>query len=178
MRVGDEAEFQAFAVACTSQLFRTALLLSGGDWHRAEDLVQETLAKVCLAWRKVDKSGNPAGYAQTTLVRTFVSQKRLKSAGEVPVADPPPASASASSLPSASAEEWASSLRVTLLEALASLPPRDRAVLVLRYWEDRTADEAAVVLGTNGAAVRAQCKRALAKLRGVLGDVFPELIAG
>ena len=40
MRAGDEAEFQAFAVACTSQLFRTALLLSGGDWHRAEDLVQ------------------------------------------------------------------------------------------------------------------------------------------
>src|SRR6187431_1836073 len=79
-------EFEEFAVARTPQLYRSAYLLCG-DRYGAEDLVQETLAKVYVHWgRRID---NPAAYAQTALARTFLSQRRRKSSQELPYADLP-----------------------------------------------------------------------------------------
>ena len=117
-----EAEFTAFATARTPALYRSAWMLCG-DRHTAEDLVQETLGKVYVAWRRSIE--NPAAYAQTTLVRTFISRRRQRSSGELAYADLPDAPGDD---PSSGAD-----LRMQLQEALGSLAPLDRAVVVLRY---------------------------------------------
>jgi RNA polymerase sigma factor (sigma-70 family) len=120
-----DREFEEFAIARTPQLHRSAYLLCG-DRYGAEDLVQETLAKVFVKWgRRID---NPAAYAQTALVRTYLSQRRRRSSHELPYADLPDS-------PSADPTE-ASDLRLSLQEVLDGLAPLDRAVLVLRYSED------------------------------------------
>ncbi|MER7850754.1 SigE family RNA polymerase sigma factor [Kitasatospora sp. NPDC096077] len=161
-------EFPDFVASRARHLLRTAFLLTGGDAHLAEDLVQETLGRVYLKWRKISRMDNPSGYAQTVLVNTFLSYRRKRSASErvtdefpeVGVHDPDPA------------------LRLTLLRALAELPAPDRAVLVLRFWEDRSVEVTAAVLRLSDTAVRTRCRRALAKLRTVLGDDLGAVLDG
>jgi RNA polymerase sigma-70 factor (sigma-E family) len=154
-------EFEEFAYARTPHLLRSAWLLCG-DVHQAEDLVQETLAKVYVRWhrRLGGRIDNPAAYAQTTLVRTFLSARRRRSSGELPYAEPPdglhedPAAAS--------------DLQLVVAEALAGLAPADRAVLVMRYLEDRSVSEVAQLLGVSEGAVRNRSMRALDRLRPLL----------
>ncbi|MFJ3790831.1 SigE family RNA polymerase sigma factor [Kitasatospora sp. NPDC090091] len=155
------ADFLEFAHARSDQLFRTACLLTG-DRYLAEDLVQETLAKMYRSWRRIDRTESPIAYAHTVLVRTFVSYRRRRSAHERPV-DFLPESAPAA--PSGDPD-----LRLTLLDGLARLAPKDRAVLVLRYWEDRPVEETARMLHLSAGTVRTRSLRALQKLRAVLGD--------
>ena len=162
-----EAEFVELATARGAALFRTALLLTG-DWHAAEDLVQETLGKLYAHWPRVARSSDPAAYARTTLVRTFLSGRRRRSSGERPRADLDPGPV----------EDADAALRVTLLAALARLEPQDRAVLVLRYWEDLDAPAAAELLGCTASAVRTRSRRALTRLRDVLGGDFTALLTG
>ncbi|RKT17928.1 RNA polymerase sigma-70 factor (sigma-E family) [Streptomyces sp. 1114.5] len=158
-RAEETAEFEGFAYGRGQSLFRTALLLCG-DWHLAEDLTQVTLAKLYASWSKVRRAENQDAYARSTLVRTYLSHRRLRRTGERPALG---------ELPEGIAPEGDPALRVTLLTALAELPPRDRAVLVLRYWEDRSVDETAAELGLSTGAVRSQSLRALGRLRAVLG---------
>ena len=151
-------EFEEFARARAAQLYRSAWLLCG-DAHAAEDLVQETLAKVYARWRgplrgRID---NPAAYAQTTLTRTFISGRRRRSSGEVPYADLP-------DTPLADASD-AADLRLDLRELLGGLSATDRAVLVLRYVEDLGVDEVAHLLGLTPGAVKNRSMRALARAR-------------
>lgn len=160
-----EAEFVELATARGAALFRTALLLSG-DWQAAEDLVQETLAKLYTHWSRVARASDPAAYARTTLVRTFLSGRRRRSSGEHPRADLDPGDVDDEDL----------SLRVTLLAALAELEPQDRAVLVLRYWEDLDAPTTAELLGTSPAAVRTRSRRALVRLRDLVGGDLAALL--
>ena len=120
--------FESFATARAAALFRTAWLLTG-DFQLAEDLVQETLAKVYLHWRRVARMDNPAAYARTVLVHAHASHRRLRRNSELPAADLP------ASVPG-SVEADDPGLRLTLLDGLARLTPTDRSVLVLRYWED------------------------------------------
>lgn len=149
-----DREFEQFAVARTPQLYRSAYLLCG-DRHRAEDLVQETLAKVYVKWgRRID---NPAAYAQTTLVRTYISQQRRRSNHEVPYDDLPDV---VTADPAA-----ASDLRLSLQDVLDGLAPMDRAVLVLRYSEDLGVAEVADLLGLSPGAVKNRSMRALARAR-------------
>jgi RNA polymerase sigma-70 factor (sigma-E family) len=149
-----DREFEQFAVARTPQLYRSAYLLCG-DRHGAEDLVQETLAKVYVKWgRRID---NPAAYAQTALVRTFLSQRRRRSSQELPYADLPD---SATADPAE-----ASDLRLSLQEVLDGLAPLDRAVLVLRYSEDLGVAEVADLLGLSPGAVKNRSMRALERAR-------------
>ncbi|WP_441248397.1 SigE family RNA polymerase sigma factor [Kitasatospora sp. McL0602] len=158
-------DFLEFAAARGRHLVRTAFLLTGGDAHLAEDLAQETLGRLYGKWRRIARLENPAGYAQTVLVNTFLSHRRRRSSrehvtdtfAEVAVTDTDP------------------SLRVTLLRALGELPARDRAVLVLRFWEDRSVEETAEVLQLNAGAVRSRSSRALARLRDLLGEELDEL---
>lgn len=150
----EHREFEEFALARTPQLFRSAYLLCG-DRHRAEDLVQETLAKVYLKWgRRID---NPAAYAQTTLVRTYISQQRRRSNQEIPYDD----------LPERAVADPAelTDLRLTLRDVLDGLSPMDRAVLVLRYSEDLGVAEVADRLGLTPGAVKNRSMRALARAR-------------
>ncbi|MFF3390909.1 SigE family RNA polymerase sigma factor [Streptomyces sp. NPDC002669] len=169
MRRSQENAFREFAAARMGHLFRSACLLTSGDTHLAEDLVQETLGRMYVVWGRSSKLGNPAAYAQTVLVRVFLAHQRKRSAGERPSDDLPEG-------PGASTQ-GDSPLRLTLLDALRKLPAKDRAVVVLRYWEDRSVAETADVLDVSSAAVRTRSTRALARLRALLGDSIGELSA-
>ncbi|MER5864651.1 SigE family RNA polymerase sigma factor [Kitasatospora sp. NPDC002040] len=154
-------EFEEFAHARGGALFRTALLLCG-DWHLAEDLTQNALARIYASWARVRRADSPEAYARGVLLRCFLSHRRLKRSGERP---------SLGALPERSTADSDPTLRVTLLEAMARLPPRDRAVLVLRYWEDRSVEETAAELRVSAGAVRSQSHRALGRLRAALGPL-------
>ncbi|MFD8890835.1 SigE family RNA polymerase sigma factor [Streptomyces sp. NPDC059566] len=162
MRHGRGSGFREFAAGRSGHLYRSACLLASGDTHLAEDLVQETLGRMYLRWGRISRIDNPAAYAQTVLVRAFLTHQRRRSAGERPVGAVPDPGASAPG-----GEDPA--LRLTLLEALGRLAPKDRAVLVLRYWEDRSVEETADAMNTSSAAVRTRTSRALARLREQLG---------
>ncbi|MFI6845940.1 SigE family RNA polymerase sigma factor [Kitasatospora sp. NPDC050467] len=166
-----DEDFRAFAAARTPHLYRTACLLTGGDTHLAEDLVQETLGRIYAQWHRTSwlvpraRIDNPAGYAHTVLVRAFLSHRGRRSSGEQPVG----------AVPDGAARESDPALRLTLVDALARLAPRDRAVLVLRYWEDRSVEETSEILRSSSGAVRTRTVRALDRIRAVLGDSLGEL---
>jgi RNA polymerase sigma-70 factor (sigma-E family) len=150
--------FEEFARGRASHLFRSAWLLTGSR-EEAEDLVQETLAKVYVRMhrRLVPRLENPAAYAQVVLTRTFVSNRRRRSSSELSYADPP------GSIAGDHAE--LSDLRVSLHWALGQLSPIDRAVLVLRYLEDLSVEEVAHLLELSPGAVKNRSMRALARMR-------------
>ena len=161
----DPEDFPAFAASRGAHLERTAWLLTGGDTHLAEDLVQETLGRMYVKWGRRRRIENPAGYAQTVLVNTFISLRRKKGGSEPPVgylADTP------------AADGGDAALRVTLLAALAELAELDRAVLVLRFWEDRSVEDTAAALRLSSSAVRSRSFRALGRVRELLGADFIE----
>jgi RNA polymerase sigma-70 factor (sigma-E family) len=158
-----EQEFADFARARMPHLYRSAWLLCG-DPHRAEDLTQETLAKVYAKWGP--RLQNPAAYAHTTLVRTYLSARRRRSSHEQPWAELPES-------PATGADD--ADLRVVLQAALGGLPPLDRAVVVLRYLDDVPVDEVGRLLGLSPTAVRSRAMRALARIRATLGHHLPDL---
>jgi RNA polymerase sigma-70 factor (sigma-E family) len=158
-----EQEFAEFARARMPHLYRSAWLLCG-DPHRAEDLTQETLAKVCAQWGP--RLQNPAAYAHTTLVRTYISAQRRRSSHEQPWAEVPES-------PVVGGDD--ADLRLALRAALAALEPVDRAVVVLRYLNDVPVDEVGRLLGLSPTAVRSRAMRALARVRATLGHHLPDL---
>jgi RNA polymerase sigma-70 factor (sigma-E family) len=161
--VGSAEEFTDFAAAASPRLRRTAFLLCG-DWHTAEDLVQTALAKVFVAWRRIREQNAAHAYATRTLVNTYLADKRLKRPAEVLTGR----------LPDRSAASAAPEARIVVLDALATLPPKGRAVVVLRYWADLSVEQVALVLGCSPGNVKSQSARSLAKLRTLLGDVMSE----
>ncbi|MFB7466907.1 SigE family RNA polymerase sigma factor [Streptomyces sp. NPDC056224] len=166
MRQGRRDGFREFAAGRSGHLYRSACLLASGDTHLAEDLVQETLGRMYLLWGRISRIDNPAAYAQTVLVREFLTHRRRRSAGERPVGELPDRGAADGDADPA--------LRMTLLEALGRLSPKDRAVLVLRYWEDRSVEETADAMNASSAAVRTRTSRALGRLREQLGGNLAE----
>ncbi|MGZ4593053.1 MAG: SigE family RNA polymerase sigma factor [Actinomycetes bacterium] len=167
-RVHESLDFTEFAGARSGPLFRTAWLLTG-DWHLSEDLVQETLGRMYLHWRRVSQIEEPAAYAHTVLVRAYLSQRRRRSSHERPTAVLPDTAVR-------SEDEQDASLRLTLFAGLARLDRVDRAVLVLRYWEDQDVQATASLLAMTPGAVRVRCSRALDRLRRVLGDELVDLL--
>lgn len=153
-------EFREFATARTPALYHAARLMCG-DPFVAEDLVQETLAKVYLAWgkRQID---NPAAYAHVTLMRTFISSKRRRSSTERPV----------EAVRETAFQDPDIAVRIDLMNALASLPATDRAVLVARYLDDQSIESIADAINKSTGATRRQASRALEKLRAALGPEF------
>jgi RNA polymerase sigma-70 factor (sigma-E family) len=158
-------EFHEFAVAEMTRLRRTAYLLCG-DWHAAEDLTQIALTRTLVAWRRISRRENAHAYAHRTLVNVYLSQRRTRKSGEVPLAV----------VPDRAAQSGTAELRLVLLAALATLPPQARAVVVLRYWEDLSVEQVAATLRCSAGNVKSQSARALQKLRDQLGDSLPELI--
>jgi RNA polymerase sigma-70 factor (sigma-E family) len=154
-----ESAFGDFATGASAALFRSAWMLTG-DWHLAEDLVQDTLARMYRIWGGIGRIDNPAAYAQTVLARQFLSHRRRRSSGESP----------SDRLPEGATAGPDTDLRLALAAALAELPKRDRAVLVLRYLCDRSVEQVAIDVGRSPSAVRVQSMRALAKLRAALGE--------
>ncbi|MFG3499245.1 SigE family RNA polymerase sigma factor [Streptomyces sp. NPDC047928] len=168
MRRSRTEAYMEFAAARAGHLFRSACLLTSGDTHLAEDLVQETLGRMYALWGRVSRVDNPAGYAQTVLVRTFLTHRRRRSSDERPLGELPDTAQAPGDDPE---------LRIALLDALATLAPKDRAVVVLRYWEDRSIEETAEAMRVSSAAVRTRSVRALGRLREQLGGTIAEFAA-
>lgn len=153
----DEAAFVEFAEAARAQLRRTAYLMCG-DWHHASDLVQEGLIRVYVAWPRLTKAGREYGYARKAVVSAFLDHVRRRSSNEVPT-EPDGDPASGLDV----AESVAS--RTALMAGLAGLPSRQRACVVLRYFEDLSVADTAAVLGCSEGTVKSQTSRALSSLR-------------
>lgn len=160
------AEFVAFTRAHRADLVRTAVLLCAGDEAYAEDLVQTTLTKLYLAWGRVRRADSPLAYARRSLTHVFFDElKRAHRRRERVVAEP----ASSSGDPAAPAGD--PELRQLVLTALATLGPRQRAVVVLRHWHDLDVAETARILGCSAGTVKSQNARALAHLRTHLTEL-------
>jgi RNA polymerase sigma-70 factor (sigma-E family) len=156
---GRDEEFTEYISGRMPALRRLALLLCH-DWHGADDLVQGTITKLYLHWGKARASDSVDAYARTILVREFLHERRLGWARRVTVTDQPPDVA-------ASDVDKDGSLDVRA--AIGALPPRQRAVLVLRYHYDLNVDQTADVLGCSAGTVKSQTSKALAALRRTLG---------
>jgi RNA polymerase sigma-70 factor (sigma-E family) len=154
-----EDAFVEFAELAGPRLRRTAFLLCG-DWHTAEDLAQTALAKVFVAWRRIHHQDAAQAYATRTLVNTYLADRRRRRPVEF-ITD---------RLPDHPAEQYPSESRIVVLDALATLPPKARAVVVLRYWSDQSVDQVAALLGCSAGNVKSQTARALDKLRTALED--------
>jgi len=158
-----DGEFTEFAHASWASLYRTAYLLLG-DRAEAEDLVQTALAKTYAAWSKVRDVDAAPGYARTVLVNTAASWFRRRSwRNEQPTETLPEHHDHRSG-------DHDPSDRPALMSALAELPPRQRAVVVLRFYEDLSVAQAAAALGVTEGTVKSQTSDALARLRTLLGD--------
>lgn len=148
-------------------LVRLAFGLTGDRWL-AEDLAQTALASAYASWWRVRRADDPDAYVRRILINASKSRWRRSRVGEPSAVVAPEAAVPD---PTTSVDE-----RSALLVALHELPPRQRAVVVLRYWEDLTDAQAAALLGCSASTVRSQAARALAKLRasGALAGSGPD----
>ncbi|WP_405964347.1 SigE family RNA polymerase sigma factor [Streptomyces sp. NBC_00723] len=170
MQAEQEDRFQEFVRARWSRLVRTAYLLTG-DVHHAEDLTQTALAKAYRSWRRISRSDNPEAYVRRMLVSCNSDRFRKRRVTEALTAAPPER---------AGRDEGAGRVeeRGSLLAGLAQLPPKQRAVVVLRYWEDLSEAEVADVLGCSPGTVKSQASKGLAKLRRYPGLAADRAVSG
>lgn len=161
-----DAEFTAFVHGQWSSLYRTAYLLTG-EHQAAEDLLQATLIKVYLRWSRISGMVQPGAYARRMLVNLSTSWRRRRSAGEQPVSIAPQSAA-----PSFDDEVVG---REAMWQLILGLPARQRAVLVLRYYEGLSESEIAEILDVAPGTVKAQAHAAVASLRRRLTSGQSEL---
>ena len=159
----DEAGFRAWATVRASALRRRAYLLCG-DWHAADDLVQETLISVYASWPRVARGSSIDGYASRVLVHKFIDDTRRPWHRQILTSDVPERSD-----PSATAAlDLVERRDEPLARALAALPAQQRAVIVLRYADDLTVDEIARLLDLPPGTVKSRLSRAVVALRAEL----------
>jgi RNA polymerase sigma-70 factor (sigma-E family) len=147
--------FEDFVHSRGQALQRFGFLLTG-DWGLAEDLLQTALARAYPRWSRI-AGDSPEAYVRKIMVNTWSSWWRRRWRGELP----------ASTLPdTAGPDQYAEAdCRQAVTAALAGLPPRQRAVLVLRYHQDLSEQQVAALLGISAGTVKSQAARALARLR-------------
>jgi RNA polymerase sigma-70 factor (sigma-E family) len=152
------ASFEEYVRARTPALLRIAYLVAGNA-HDAEDLVQSALEKAAMRWRHLD---DPEAYLRRVIYTQSVSRwRRLRARPPETLTATPP-------------ERWTETdheTRLVLAAAIRRLTPRQRAVLVLRFYEDRTETEAAILLGVSTGTIKSQTRHALRRLR----ELAPEL---
>jgi RNA polymerase sigma-70 factor (sigma-E family) len=151
-------DFDGFVVTRSPALMRTAWLLTG-DWQLAEDLLQTALAKAYLAWHRIGP-GREEAYVRRVLVTTYSTWWRRRWRGEVPTEQLPEPAAQEPDTEHPDVE-----LRSVVLAALAGLPRRQRATVVLRYYCDLSEAETAEALGCSVGTVKSQAAKGLARLR-------------
>jgi RNA polymerase sigma-70 factor (sigma-E family) len=156
---GRDAEYSEYVAARLSSLRRLAAVLCD-DWQRADDLVQATLTKLYVHWGRVRAATHPDAYARAVLVRESIHERRSGWSRRVSLRG------TVSDSVAASADQ---DVVLDLRAAVAALPPRQRATLVLRYYCDLTVEQAAEVLGCSPGTVKSQTARALAAVRRALG---------
>jgi len=149
-------DFEAFVAARSTALWRSAYLLTG-DRHRAEDLLQTALVKAWRRWDKIAHREAVESYVRATLVSTYTDWWRRRWNGEIPTGELPEHPAYS--------ETTGVEVRRDVLAALALLPRGQRAVVVLRYFDDLTEAQTAAALSISVGTVKSQTSRALATLR-------------
>ena len=157
MNIEDEAEFREFAAGRWTWLVQAAVLLTGDAGH-AEDLAQTVLVLVFASWSRVRAAEDMNAYTMRILINQNKNRFRKRRVVEDLTAVPPERGAAGD--PTARIAQ-----RAGLLAALASLPKRQREVVVLRYWEDYSEAQTAQILGCSVGTVKSQASKALAKLR-------------
>jgi len=162
------ADFTAFAQARQRHLMRTGFLLCG-DRQGAQDLTQTALLELCRAWRRVQRADDIDAYAHRVLINAYRSAARKAGRERKALWNKEWASGVSGAADDAAAPDHAVGVRLTLLAALERLPPKARAVVVLRYWEDLSVEATAAALGCSTGTVKSQSSRALARLRELLG---------
>jgi RNA polymerase sigma-70 factor (sigma-E family) len=162
VNTGDRAQFEEFMTSRWASLVRLAFGLTGDPWL-AEDLAQTALANAYAAWWRVRRADDPDAYVRRILINATKTRFRRHRVSEQP--------GGPSDLPDPAVADPAAEVgeRSVLIAALAELPPRQRAVVVLRYWEDMTDTQVGALLGCSAGTVRSQATRALAKLRTSAG---------
>ena len=162
---GSDEDFSAYVAAHADRVRFTAYLLCG-DWYEADDIAQVAFVRLYQAWRRIDRSEPIDAYVKRIVVRTYLNGRRRlwrsleRLSGALP--EPPPK-------PQAGPEE-----RMVVWSALQQVPHRQRAALVLRYWEDLSVAEAADLLGCSEGNVKSQCARGLQTLRRLLAPSVEE----
>lgn len=164
MHADEEQAFEKFVATIADRLLMSAILLVGGNRAEAEDLVQGAFERTYLRWARIT-DGHQEAYLRRALVNAATSRwRRLRArVVEVPLHEDGPWTLDVA----APAVDHADQLtqRASLIQALATLPPRQRAVVVLRYVEDLPEGDVAAALGCSIGSVRSQASRGLARLR-------------
>ncbi|MDQ0366575.1 SigE family RNA polymerase sigma factor [Catenuloplanes indicus] len=154
------SEFHAFVAARRGHLLHTARLLTAGDPHLAEDLVQTALTKLYVSWAAFLRADNPDGYLRRVLVNAFITERRRAWWRFERPAERLPERADSGSVTADTDPE--------LARALGELPARMRAAVVFRYFHELSVAETAAALGCSTGTVKSQTARALDKLRAAL----------
>ncbi|MEW1588924.1 SigE family RNA polymerase sigma factor [Micromonospora vinacea] len=163
-----DTAFAEYFAARSGAMRGTAYLLCG-DWHRAEDLVQTAFVKLYRVWNRISRHEVLDSYLRQILIRTFLDERRRgwwrreRVGGEDAEQVAPPDSPES---------------RLVLLQALARVAPRQRAVLVLRYWEDLSVEDVAALLECSPGTVKSQAARGLDTLRGLLSPTYSGIEMG
>src|SRR3954453_17535614 len=162
----EDDEFAEFANAHAERLRNTAFMLCH-DWHLAQDLPQTALTRLFLSWRRAVQADNLVAYAQKILLRAYLDHRRRRSSSEaIPGVLHEPA------------YRQNPDLRLTMLDALGRLPARDRAIVILRYFEDLSVEQVAEVLELPVSVVKTHPRGSLAKRRELVAAAEPALFAG
>jgi RNA polymerase sigma-70 factor (sigma-E family) len=165
-RSAAEAQYVEYVTARLPALHRAAYLLCGGDAHRADDVVQNTITKLFQHWKRVSRTDNIDAYVHRMLVHALIDEKRLSWSKVRLVPTTRDAAEPAVTPPQHHVEE-----RSRLVAALRQLPPRQRTVLVMRFLLDRPVEEVAEALNCAVGTVKSQSSRGLEALRDVLSKI-------
>lgn len=157
MRRTDEEAFRSFVTERQTVLRRRAFLLCG-NWADGDELVQEALARVYVAWPRI-AAGAEAAYTRRTMMNLYLNDQR-KRRREVLTDE----------LPEPAVSDHDRELAMTLTELLKDLPDKQRAVIVLRFWEDLTVPQIAACTGVAEGTIKSQLSRALTALRSRLAE--------
>ncbi|HEY8372471.1 MAG TPA: SigE family RNA polymerase sigma factor [Pseudonocardiaceae bacterium] len=160
-----DAEFVEFVQMRGPALRRTAFLMCG-DWHRAEDVLQTALIKLYRSWSRI-RDTTAEAYARQVVVRTLIDESRRFRWRRERTTDTVPETVA----PAVEVEDG-----LDVRRALEQLPPRQRAVVVLRYWDDLSIEETARVLGCAPGTVKSQAAKGLAALRRLLAERQDEYV--
>jgi RNA polymerase sigma-70 factor (sigma-E family) len=160
---GEAMAFAEFMSARSASLFRTAYLIVG-DHQLAQDLLQESLIKTYMAWPRLRDLSKAEGYTRKTIVTTAISWRRRRSFHERPL----------DLLPDTAVPDSGEAVttHVSVVAQLCTLPPRQRAAIVLRYYEDLSVAQTADVMGCSVGAVKSHVSTGLVRLRDRLGANF------
>ncbi|GAA2385619.1 SigE family RNA polymerase sigma factor [Dactylosporangium salmoneum] len=159
MKVDEERRYVEYVAARLPWIRKVAFLLCQ-DWHRADDIAQAAITRLYLHWRRADGADSLDAYVRTMVVRVFLSERRSGWASRVDLrAEPQDRPGPADDDPA---------MRLAVRRALAEVPPRQRAALVLRYYCDLSVEDAAEALGCSTGTVKSQTARGLEALRRAL----------